>query len=91
MKNKFDCNVCELLNICDNAICCSDPFVDIPRYIRGRGNCPKEDEIMGKLAKCNLTTCRHNKDGKCISVENRVVCVDVSKKVLCMEDNNDEK
>lgn len=33
---------------------------------------------------CNLTTCRHNKDGKCISVENRVVCVDVSKKVLCM-------
>jgi hypothetical protein len=39
---------------------------------------------------CNLTTCRHNKDGKCVSVENRVVCVDVSKKVLCMGDNEDE-
>ena len=39
---------------------------------------------------CNLTTCRYNKDGKCVSVENRVVCVDVSKKVLCMGDNEDE-
>lgn len=37
---------------------------------------------------CNLTTCRHNKDGKCVSDENRVVCVDVSKKVLCI-DNSD--
>lgn len=89
MRNKFDCNICELLNICGNAIDCSDPG-DVPKYIRGRGNCPKEYELMDKLSSCNLTTCRHNKDGKCISVENRVVCVDVSKKVLCMGDNKDE-
>ena len=91
MKNKIDCNICELLNICGNAIDCSKPYADIPRYIRGRGNCLKEDELMDKLCSCNLTTCRHNKDGKCISIENRVVCVDVSKKVLCMDDNEDEK
>ena len=83
----IDCNICELLNVCNNVVDCSTPL-DVPKYIKGRGNCSKEDEIMSKLAKCNLTTCRHNKYGKCVSVENRVVCVDVSKKVLCIDDSN---
>lgn len=35
--------------------------------------------------KCNLTTCRHNKNGECQSAEDRKVCVDVAKKVLVEE------
>ena len=43
---------------------------------------------------CNLTTCRHNKDGKCTSERDRAICVDVSRKVLCMggkEDNDNSR
>lgn len=35
---------------------------------------------------CNLTTCRHNKDGQCTSEKDREVCVAVSRKALCLED-----
>lgn len=56
-------------------------------------NFPHEP-IKNFIYNCNLTTCRYNKDGKCVSVENRVVCVDVSRKVLCMggkEDNDNSR
>ncbi len=36
---------------------------------------------------CNLTTCRYNKDGKCTNEEKRKECVDVSRKVLCLDEN----
>lgn len=35
---------------------------------------------------CNLTTCRYNKDGKCTNEEKRKECVEVSVKVLCMNE-----
>ena len=31
---------------------------------------------------CNLTTCRHNADGKCTNEEKRKECVEVAEKVL---------
>ena len=37
---------------------------------------------------CNLTTCRYNKDGKCTNEEKRKECVEVSRKVLCIDDNS---
>lgn len=37
---------------------------------------------------CNLTTCRYNKDGKCTNKEKRKECVEVSRKVLCEDENN---
>ena len=48
-----------------------------------------EIDSMSQLQKdCNLTTCRYNKDGKCTNEEKRKECVEVSRKVLC-EDEND--
>lgn len=35
---------------------------------------------------CNLATCRYNKDGKCTNEEKREECVEVSVKVLCMNE-----
>ena len=40
--------------------------------------------------KCNLTTCRHNKNGECQSAEDRKVCVDVAKKALVEELSRNE-
>lgn len=37
---------------------------------------------------CNLTTCRYNQLGKCANEEKRKECVEVSKRVLCLEENN---
>ena len=36
--------------------------------------------------KCNLTTCRYNADGKCTNEEKRKECVEVSRKVLCINE-----
>lgn len=36
--------------------------------------------------KCNLTTCRYNADGKCTNEEKREECVEVSRKVLCINE-----
>ena len=36
----------------------------------------------------NITTCRYNADGKCTNEENREECVEVSRKVLCLNENN---
>ena len=40
--------------------------------------------------KCNLTTCRFNKNGECQSAEDRKVYVDVAKKVLVEELSRNE-
>lgn len=37
---------------------------------------------------CNLTFCRYNADGKCTNEEKREECVEVSRKVLCEDENN---
>lgn len=35
---------------------------------------------------CNLTICRYNQSGTCTNEDKRKECVEVSKKVLCLED-----
>ena len=35
---------------------------------------------------CNLTTCRYNADGKCTNEEKRKECVEVSRKVLRLDE-----
>ena len=39
-------------------------------------------------ANCNLTTCRYNADGKCTNEEKRKECVEVARKVLCLDEWN---
>lgn len=39
---------------------------------------------------CNLTTCRYNEVGKCENEEKRKECVEVSRKVLCLEINDND-
>nr|DAH59506.1 MAG TPA: protein of unknown function (DUF1540) [Caudoviricetes sp.] len=36
--------------------------------------------------KCNVTSCRYNADGKCTNEEKREECVEVSRKVLCINE-----
>ena len=38
--------------------------------------------------KCNLTSCRYNAYGKCTNKEKREECVEVSRKVLCINEEN---
>lgn len=35
---------------------------------------------------CNFTVCSYNTDGKCSNTDKRKECVEVSRKVLCMEE-----
>lgn len=37
---------------------------------------------------CNFTTCRYNADGKCTNEGKRKECVKVSRKVLCINEEN---
>ena len=48
------------------------------------------DNISNAYAnkKCNLTSCRYNADGKCTNEEKREECVEVSRKVLCDDEND---
>ena len=36
--------------------------------------------------KCNMTSCRYNEYGKCTNKEKREECVEVSRKVLCINE-----
>lgn len=47
-------------------------------------------EILKKYAdsQCNLTTCRYNQSGICTNGNKQKECVEVSKKVLCLEGEN---
>lgn len=36
--------------------------------------------------KCNMTSCRHNIDGKCENKDERKECVEILIKVLCLEE-----
>ena len=38
------------------------------------------------MADCNFTICRYNEDGKCTNEENRKECVEVNRKVLCIDE-----
>lgn len=38
---------------------------------------------------CNLTTCRYNKSCTCTDEDKRQECVEVSKRVLCLEGFNE--
>ena len=38
--------------------------------------------------KCNLTSCRYNADGKCTNEEKRKECVEVARKVLCLNEKD---
>ena len=40
---------------------------------------------------CSLYSCRYNKNGKCTSEEDRKICVDVAKKVLCVGESGEDK
>lgn len=51
---------------------------------------PEYKEAFLKSGLCNLTTCRYNQDGKCTNEDKRKECVEVSRKVLCLEDNMNE-
>lgn len=42
------------------------------------------------LSDCNLTTCRYNQDGQCTNEDKRKECIEVSRKVLCLEDSDNE-
>ncbi len=37
---------------------------------------------------CNLITCRYNQSGTCTNEGKRKECVEVSKRVLCLEGEN---
>lgn len=49
-------------------------------------------ESLKKYAdsQCNLTTCSYNQSGTCANEEKRKECVEVSKRVLCLEDRKNE-
>lgn len=40
---------------------------------------------------CNLTTCRYNQFGICTNEDKRQERAEVSKRVLCLEDRENEK
>lgn len=40
--------------------------------------------------KCNLTACRYNQSGICTNEEKRKECEEASKRVLCLEDRENE-
>ncbi len=46
--------------------------------------------MIEKENNCNLTTCRYNQSGTCANGEKRKECVEVSKRVLCLEDRENE-
>ena len=48
----------------------------------------KQEPIEPNNKKCNLTFCRYNADGKCTNEEKREECVEVSRKVLCINEEN---
>nr|DAH33399.1 MAG TPA: hypothetical protein [Caudoviricetes sp.] len=45
----------------------------------------KREPIEPNNKRCNLTFCRYNTDGKCTNEEKREECVEVSRKVLCID------
>lgn len=48
----------------------------------------KQEPIEPNSKKCNLTFCRHNTDKECTNDEERKECVKVSRKVLCINEEN---
>lgn len=48
----------------------------------------KQEPIEPNSKKCNLTFCRYNTDKECTNDEERKECVKVSRKVLCINEEN---
>ena len=44
------------------------------------------EAIKHFIHNCNLTTCRYNADWKCTNEEKREECIEVSRKVLCINE-----
>lgn len=55
--------------------CCNDACLTIYKRIENN---------------CNLTTCRYNQSRKCTNEEKRKECVEISKRVLRLEDRENE-
>lgn len=47
-------------------------------------------EFLMNNNNCNLTTCRYNQSGACMNEEKRKECVEVGKRVLCLDGGEDE-
>ena len=48
----------------------------------------KQEPIEPNSKKCNLTFCRYNTDKECTNDEERKECVKVSRKALCINEEN---
>lgn len=48
----------------------------------------KQEPIEPNNKKCNLTFCRYNTDRECTNDKERKECVEVSRKVLCINEEN---
>lgn len=48
----------------------------------------KQEPIEPNNKICNLTSCRYNTDRECTNDEERKECVEVSRKVLCINEEN---
>lgn len=48
----------------------------------------KQEPIEPNNKKCNLTFCRYNTDRECTNDEKRKECAEVSRKVLCINEEN---
>lgn len=51
----------------------------------------KQEPIEPNNKKCNLTSCRYNTDRECTNDEKREECIRVSRKVLCIIDEEIKK
>ena len=74
---EFSTNISEQLEFCN--------------YCNRNDNQEFHEDKYELYMACNLKTCRHNKDGKCTSEEDRKICVDVAKKVLCVGESGEDK
>lgn len=51
----------------------------------------KQEPIKPNYKKCNLAFCRYNIDGECVNDKAREECAEVSRKVLCINEENIQK
>lgn len=51
----------------------------------------KQEPIEPNYKKCNLAFCRYNIDGECVNDKAREECAEVSRKVLCINEENIQK
>lgn len=96
------CMEIQKMNVCDMGKLEKRVNETLKIFSQGKINMPC-DEVESKLKEiereeykekffksmlCNLITCRYNQSGKCNNEEKRKECVEVSKRVLCLEDGD---